>query len=94
MRLLTPDRHGTGAGWVAPCSFSAPVIVHPWKLKKWKAGGDPCLGCSGEGEKPGSQVGTLPWMGGRAERSTILLAMPPRDPLEDSGGCPSLWPTE
>lgn len=68
MRLLAPDRHGTRAGWVAPCSFSAPVIAPPWKLKKWKAGGDPCLGRDGEGEKPGRPVGTQG--GGRAGRST------------------------
>lgn len=48
--------------------------------------------CGGEREKPGRQVGTLGR--GRAGRAAILLAMLPRDPLEDSGGCPSLWPTE
>lgn len=47
----------------------------------------------GEGRSLGGRWEPWGWGEGYG-RSTILLAMLPRDPLEDSGGCPNLWPTE
>jgi hypothetical protein len=64
MRLPAPDKHGDKrrlGGTVqlqctSNCSFLEAEEVEVRR-------GPPCLGCGGEGEKPGRQVGT--WGGGR-----------------------------